>query len=256
MDLSVKSHISTWCTQAGTWMVSAVFVEDVIMRMRTFYQHMLYLRAILGTRDGVTMALLGLLTVSQAASAAVLVVPRLHRTLGTEVPSIALGCTLAVEFVLYHGFTDWEIVARMLLTCLSLAAVALTRRDKKARAECLGVPVSDVLLTAEAWLRHWCTRGRAVVACPVLCVITALKALIANRYWSRTGASFEMHRTSFMLCVSICSLLMFLAGQDRSTGNIEEAMDRARILYRRAAAFVSARMDSQRASVASKSKRL
>jgi hypothetical protein len=216
MEALTDKRFSQLSTAAGTAAVVAVFLGEVRERTGGFHQHVLYLNAVLRCGAGASMALLGLLTLAELAACAVLVIPILYKQLGTEVPSISLWISMTVEMVLYHGFGDWEITMKFLFLSTSLAGIALLRSDTKARGQAMGVPVQGVSLSLEAGVRRLCTAAHAAILCPPVCGVLAIRALIFYRYWSFSGTNYEIARNSFTLALSQCSVLLHLAGHDRS----------------------------------------
>lgn len=200
----------------ATALVVVLFVDEVRIRVRNFGSHRLYLNAILGMGSGASIALLLLLTVSQLAACAVITFPVLYKRLGTAVPSIALGTTLACEMILYHGFSDNELMLKALFIGISLALIGLLRGDERIRSEALGTPLHGSAIAAEAKLRHVCTLCHAALVGPPVCIVLVLQSLINHRYWNLSGTAFEINRTSFCTKIALCSVILFAAGQDRS----------------------------------------
>lgn len=216
MDVFTDKRFSRIVTLAGTTAVVCVFLGEVRERVSGFRQHVLYLHAVLRCGVGSSMALLGILTIAEVSACVVLVVPTLHGRLGTEVPSIGLWVSMWVEMLLYHGFGDWEITMKFLFLTASLAGIALLRSDTRARGQALGIPVQGIALLVEARIRKFCTATHAAVICPPVCGVLMFRAMIFYRYWSLSGTNYEIARNSFTLTLSVCSLVLHLAGQDRS----------------------------------------
>lgn len=200
----------------GTLIVASLFLDEIRRRIKHFVSHTLYINAVLACGNGVSMALLLLLSVAQFSSCMILVLPSLYRHMGTAIPSLALGSTALVELMLYHGFRDWEIFFKVCVLEMCLFMVALLRRDAKARSEAIGVPVTGMALAIEAYIRKQCTLVHTALVCPPLAIVVLIWALVFYRFWKDSGTTFEMQRTSFTLCMAECGLLAFLAGQDRS----------------------------------------
>ena len=55
---------------------------------------------------------------------------------GTAVPSVALGSTLGVEMLLYHGFNDTELTVKALMID-SLGSVSKTSLFSESLVRCL-----------------------------------------------------------------------------------------------------------------------
>lgn len=244
MEAFSDKRFSQLCTTVGTAAVAALFLGEVIERVGGFHQHVLYLNAVLRCGRGASIALLGLLTLAEVAACIVLVVPTLHKRMGTEVPSIGLWGSMTVEMLLYHGFGDWEITMKFLFCTASLAAIALLRGDSRARTRAIGVPVQGLALSVEAGIRKVCTTTHAAIVCPPACVVLMLRALVSHRYWSFSGTNYEIARNSFTLALSICSFLLHLAGQDRSpTYRIfENIVSRVQEFFKRTLAQSAERM--------------
>lgn len=200
----------------ATSMVVMLFADEIHIRVRNFGSHRLYLNAILGRGSGASIALLFLLTLLQVLACAVITFPVLYKNMGTALPSMALGATLIFELILYHGYSDWELVLKALFVELSLALIGLLRGDERIRQDALGTPLIGSAIAVEAKLRTFCTAAHAALFCPPMCVLLALRCFVYHRYWNLSGAAFELHRTSFCTNVALCSLLLFAAGQDRS----------------------------------------
>ena len=212
----LEADFSALATHAGTLLVVLLFLDEIFRRLGSLSSHADFLRAVLRCGDGGAMLLLALLTASQLAACATLVVPRLYLRLGTMLPSAALGATALAELLVYGGFMDLEILLRVLVVEACLALLALVRRDAEARALAVGVPLSGRALAAEAVVRKRCTRARAALASPPLASLLMLRSLCAHRFWAASGAQREMQRNSFALSVAWCALLFMAAGQDRS----------------------------------------
>lgn len=200
----------------GTCIVALLFLDEVRRRIKHFVSHYIYITAVLGCGNGASVVLLTLLSVAQFASCMILVLPSLYRRMGTAIPSLALGSTAVVELVLYHGFRDWEILFKVCVLEVCLFMVALLRRDAKARSQAIGIPVTGMALSIEAYIRKQCTLVHTALVCPTLATIVFAWAFTFYRFWKDSGTTFEMQRTSFTLCMSKCGLLALLAGQDRS----------------------------------------
>lgn len=203
-------------TDLATSFVVLLFVDEIILRFCNFNSHRLYLNAVLRSGSGVSLALLFLLSFCQLAACAVITLPVLYNQLGTAAPSVALGATLVFEMLVYHGFSDNELIIKAVMIELSLFLIGLLRGDARIRADALGTPLHGSAIAAEAKLREVCTRIHAALVFPPLCVLLLLRSIIYYRYWAFTGTSFEIKRTSFCTSVALCSLLLFAAGQDRS----------------------------------------
>ena len=193
-----------------------LFLDEIRIRINNFGSHRLYLNAVLGMGSGASIALLLLLTTAQIVACAVVTFPALYNKLGTAVPSVALGTTLLLEMVLYHGFADSELMLKALFIELSLGLIGLLRGDERIRQDALGTPLVGSAIAVEAKLRAVCTVVHAALVGPPVCVVLGMRALLYHRYWRFSGAAFEIHRTTFSTTVALCSVVLFLAGQDRS----------------------------------------
>lgn len=200
----------------ATLLVIILFVDEILLRIRNLNSHRLYLNAILGLGSGVSIGLLLLLSTAQIAACVVIALPVLYNKLGTALPSVSLGATLVFEMIVYHGFTDNELVFKAFMIEASLFLIGLLRGDARIRADALGTPLIGSAIAAEAKLREVCTRFHAALVCPPLCVTLFLWSMLYHRYWRFTGTAFEIHRTSFCTSVASCAVLLFAAGQDRS----------------------------------------
>jgi len=208
--------LSKLAVDVGTGMVTTLFLDEVWLRLRSFNSHRLYLNAILGFGSGASIALLGLLSIAQAASCAILVMPVLYKRMGTAVPSVALGSTLGVEMLLYHGFNDTELTIKAFMIEAALFLIGLLRGDAKIRSTAIGTPLHGRAIAIEARIRAVCTKLHTGVILPPLCCILLTRALFYHSFWFYSGTAFEIKRTSFCTCVSACALMSLLAGQDRS----------------------------------------
>ena len=118
--------------------------------------------------------------------------------------------------IVYHGFSDNELMLKAFMIEMSLSLIGLLRGDARIRADALGTPLIGSAIAAEAKLREVCTRLHAALLCPPLCMALFLWSMIYHRYWRFTGTAFEIHRTSFCTSAASCAVLLFAAGQDRS----------------------------------------
>ena len=200
----------------ATALVVGLFVDEVRLRLKSFESHRLYLNAVLGLGSGASIAIIVLLSLAQLFSCVVITFPVLYNKVGTAVPSMALGTTLFSELVVYHGFFDTELVFKASFVAVSLFLVGLLRGDKKIRADALDTPLHGASIAAEAKLRRLCTVLHSALFGPPACLILMVRAVIYNRYWNLTGAAFEIQRTTFCTNVSLCAVILFAAGQDRS----------------------------------------
>jgi hypothetical protein len=201
---------------AGTVLVAMVFLDELRLRWVSFSSHKLYLNAILKMGSGVSLALLGLLSLAQLASCATLLVPRLYRHMGTTVPSMALGTTLALEMLLYHGFNDYEQTFKACGIWLSLFLIGLLRNHRYAKSASMGIPLSGRALAFEANIRWACTKCRAGVTLSPITAWIMFRAIVFNRFWSYTGTAFEIRRTTFLTSVAQCALMLILISEDKS----------------------------------------
>jgi hypothetical protein len=80
----------------------------------------------------------------------------------------------------------------------------------------MGTLLFERSLSIEAGIRFVCTKLRAARLGTACCVLLLTKACMYDMYWTKTGALFEIHRTRFRACVAGCSVLLFLAYEDRS----------------------------------------
>jgi len=216
MPSLLDKGFSKLTAHAATALVVMLFVDEIFIRLCNLNSHRLYLNAILRLGSGASIALLLVLSAAQLAACVVITFPVLYNRLGTAVPSLALGATLLLEMVVYHGFSDNELIFKAVLVEVSLSLIGLLRGDERIRADALGTPLIGSAIAAEAKLRYTCTCVHAALVCPPLCVILFLWSMIYHRYWRLTGAAFEIHRTSFCTSVALSSVLLFAAGQDRS----------------------------------------
>ena len=220
MKANFEKRFSKLALNGSCSLLVFVFFSEVIERVGNFQQHTLYIHAILGCGMGTSIALLGLLTMAELFSCLILVVPALFKKLGPAVPSISLGATMTVEAILYHGFGDNEILLRFVMQTFGLCSVALFRGDEKARTRAIGVPIQGKALAVECFIRKACSRWHAAILTPSLCGILFLQSMLQHRFWAHTGAHYEIKRNSFLLNVSICSVLLQLAGHDHSRAHI------------------------------------
>jgi hypothetical protein len=117
---------------------------------------------------------------------------------------------------LYNGFRDPELTATSILTWVSLFFVYLLRGGQRSRSQAMGTLLFERSLSIEAGIRFVCTKLRAARLGTACCVLLLTKACMYDMYWTKTGALFEIHRTRFRACVAGCSVLLFLAYEDRS----------------------------------------
>jgi hypothetical protein len=212
-----RRKFSRAAVTTGTFIIVALFLDEVRRRLLDFGAHLIYVNAVLKCGIGLSMLLLSLLSVSQIISCAVLCVPLLYSKLGTVIPSIMLGTTALLELFLYRGFRDWEIVCKVIITEACVTMVAIMRRDAEARLEAMGGKLmNDLSLSLEAVVRKAATRCRAASFGPPIAGIVFVWAFAAYRFWNDSGTNSEMKRVSFTLCMAECALISFIAGQDRS----------------------------------------
>ena len=98
----------------ATLSVVMLFLDEVRIRISNFRSHRLYLNAVLGMGSGASIALLIVLTGFQVVACTVVTFLSLYNKLGTAMPSVSLGTTLACEMILYHGFGDTELALKAL----------------------------------------------------------------------------------------------------------------------------------------------
>jgi hypothetical protein len=230
MELAVDKSFTRLTSDAGTGAVALLFTDELRLRFKNFNSHRLYLNAILGFGSGVSVALLILLSLAQTVSCLVLVVPTLYNRMGTAVPSVALGSTLALEMLLYHGFNDNEMTYKAVLLEVALFLIGIFRNHRKAVSSAIGVPLHGRLLAVEANVRKVCTKIRAGLVFPPICFIVCLRAVIKHNFWSYTGTAFEINRTSFCTCVAQSAVMMLLSSQDRSP--TVHLLDNAKRIFR------------------------
>lgn len=216
MAALLEKGFSKLTVDAATALVVLIFLDECRARVLSFGSHRLYLNAVLGLGSGASIALLLVLTLAQLAACAVIALPALYNNLGTAVPSTALGATLLIEMILYHGFADSELFLKASMVEVSLALIGLLRGDRRVRAGALGTPIHGSAISAEAALRGACTSARAALVGPPLCVALALWSLVYHPFWLMTGAAYEINRTSFFTNAALSAVLLFAAGQDRS----------------------------------------
>lgn len=213
----MEKRFSELTVDIGTSFVVVLFLDEVRRRIKHLRSHSLYINAVLRCGEKMSIGLLLVLSFAQVASCTVLVVPMLYGRMGTAIPSLALGSTALLELMLYHGFSDGEILMKVSILEVCLFMIALLRRDAKARSQAIGISlVTGTDLAIEAYIRQKCTLVHAALVCPVLATLVVIWALAFYRFWEASGTTFEMQRTSFTLCMTECGLLAFLAGQDRS----------------------------------------
>lgn len=200
----------------ATSFVVMLFLDELRIRIKNFGSHRLYLNAIIGLGSGASILLLVILTTFQIVACVVISTPTLHKKLGTAAPSWALGTTLLLEMLLYHGFSDMELIAKATFIEISLFFIGILRGDERTRQDALGVPIAGFSIAVEAGLRAASTRMHAALVGPPFCVVMALHALIFHRYWCYSGAAYEIHRTTFNAVVAFCAVVLFFAAQDRS----------------------------------------
>ena len=228
MDVQAHRVFVSVTRDAGTATIAILFADELRLRLRNFNSHRLFLNAVLGRGSGVSVMLLLLLSAAQFVSSLTLVVPTLYKRLGTIVPSVALGSTLALEMLLYHGFDDYELTIKAIVIESSLLLIGVLRRHNRARNEAIGTPLHGKALAVEAYVRKLCTRMRAGYLLPPVALLVSLQACLYYRFWSYTGAEFEIKRTSFCKCLAQCALMMLLSSQDRSPRlHVAESMYRA-----------------------------
>jgi hypothetical protein len=216
MSALLNRHFSKRSMDMGTSLVCFVFLEEVRIRLSCINAHAIFLNAILGSGKELAYVLLWALSFAQLASSATLLIRSLHIRLGTSVPSIALGVTLLLEFVLYGGYRDWEQTVRVISTLTSLTLLALLRSDTRARSAALDTPLVATALAIEASIRKYCTISHTSVVVTPLFTLLLLRAILCQRYWYFTGSEYELRRASFSTVTSECAVLAFLAGQDKS----------------------------------------
>lgn len=136
--------------------------------------------------------------------------------MGTLVPSLALGTTLALEMLLYHGFNDYELTYKACVIWASLFLIGLLRNHDYARSNSMGIPLSGRALAVEANVRWACTKLRVALFLSPLAVVTLLHSLCYNRFWSYTGTAFEIRRTTFVTSLAQCALMLILISEDKS----------------------------------------
>ena len=207
---------SSLAIDSGTAIVVLLFLDEVRRRLKHFEAHTIYINAVLNCGPASSMFLLFVLSLSQLVSCTVLSTPSLYLKAGTAVPSVLLGSTLICELFLYNGLRDMEIFLKVVFVEMCVIMVALLRRDAKARAEAIGVPITGFSLTLEAYVRKIATTSRAALLGPPLVAIIFVWAIFFYRFWSHSGADFEIKRTSFTLCISECAFILFMMGHDRS----------------------------------------
>lgn len=234
MEAIFDKRFSQLALDGSCILLVVVFLSEVRERVGNFHQHILYIHAILGCGMGASIALLGLLTIAELCSCSILVIPPFFKRMGPAVPSIALGTTMTVEAILYHGFGDNEILVRFVMLTLGLCSVALFRGDKKARTQAIGVPLQGKALAIESFIRKACSRSHAAIMAPPLCGVLFIQSLLQHCFWAHTGANYEIKRNSFLLNVSICSVLLQLAGHDHSSTHRvwERFCEATSLLYR------------------------
>ena len=196
--------------------MATLFLNEVWLRIRSFHSHRIYLNAILGFGSGASIALLGLLSLAQVVSCAVLVLPNLYKRMGTAVPSVALGATLAVEMLLYHGFNDAELTVKAFMIEATLFMIGLLRGDARIRSNAIGTPLHGRALAIEARIREVCTRLHLRLVLPPISFIMVLRSMFCHNFWWYSGTAFEIKRTSFCTCISQCAFMSVVSGQDRS----------------------------------------
>tara|TARA_B100001094_G_scaffold333418_1_gene411919 strand:- start:10502 stop:11275 length:774 start_codon:yes stop_codon:yes gene_type:complete len=207
---------SSLAIDLGTAIVVLLFLDEVRRRIKHFEAHAIYINAVLKCGPASSMLFLFMLSLSQLVSCLVLSTPSLYLKAGTVVPSVLLGSTLLCELFLYNGLRDMEIFFKVVFIEMCVIMVALLRRDAKARAEAIGVPITGVSLTIEAYVRKTATTFRAALLGPPLAAFILFWAILFYRFWSHSGADFEIKRTSFTLCISECAFILFMMGHDRS----------------------------------------
>jgi hypothetical protein len=230
MELAVDKSFTRLTSDAGTGAVALLFTDELRLRFKNFNSHRLYLNAILGFGSGVSVALLIVLSLAQIVSCVVLVVPSLYNRMGTAVPSVALGSTLALEMLLYHGFNDNELTYKAFLIEAALFLIGIFRNHRKAASEAIGVPLHGRLLAVEAHVRKACTKIRAGLVFPPICFVVCLRAIIKYNFWSYTGTAFEINRTSFCTSIAQSAVMMLLSSQDRSP--TVHILDNTRLMFK------------------------
>lgn len=216
MELAAHWSFANLASDTGTAAVALLFTDELRLRFINFNSHRLYLNAILGFGSGVSLALLVALSLAQVVSCLVLVVPTLYNKLGTAVPSVALGSTLALEMLLYRGFNDRELTYKAVMLETALFLIGIFRNRRKAVNRAVGVPVYGRSLAVEAHIRKACTKMRVGILFPPLCFVVCLRVVVKHRFWSYTGTAFEINRTSFCTGVAQSAVMMLLSSQDKS----------------------------------------
>lgn len=213
---AVTRVFSTLCTITGTALLALLFTEDALRRLTHARSHELYLRGATGLSGGFCMALVLLLSMLQLACCATLLASTLNTRMGSLTPSVALVGTLCAEIVVYDAHGDPHTVVKAVWATLSLTMLCLVRAQRKMRTVCFDEPVHGSQIALEFCVRRACTRLRvALVATPLFCAAAA-HALLRLAYWRQAGAAVEVTRARFFTRVAFCSVLAFLAGEDRS----------------------------------------
>lgn len=221
MKLLTNRRFSVVCVSTPKYVVAFTFLETSVLRARNFDSHLLFLKAVLGARDGVRIVLLSCLTLAQTASSLALVVPSLRRRLGTEATCASLAVTLAVEVLLYKGLDDTNVLFYAMVVYVNLAGIVLYCRDCRARQLWAGIPISDRLLAIDSAIRSACTHTHSALLCVPLALILLVHALLHHRYWNRRGAAYEIHRLQFMTNLSMISILAIIAAHDKAGLDVE-----------------------------------
>jgi hypothetical protein len=200
----------------GTFLVTLIFLHELQTRCANFESHKMYLSAILNMRSTTCAFLLGILSVAQFVSCAVIVVPKLYNQFGTAVPSISLGCTLFTEMLIYSGFSHRELTLKACVVWISLFLIGLMRNHHRAKNKSISIILYSSALALEASVRRMCTKFRTGLLLPPIGLFTFIYAFIYHRFWTFSGAGFEIERAVFLSLISQCALMLILSSEDNS----------------------------------------
>jgi hypothetical protein len=209
-----RPKLSGRCVLASTWITSALFLEDALVRALSIAQHASFLKAVIGVSLGSAYAVLSVLTIAQAASAVALVSS--HASIGTTLPCAVFLCTMGFEFVAYNSIASSAQCTKTALVASTVLGIALLRRDRAVRRT-TGVPLDDAALVAERVARNFATRARASVAAMPLAAASALRAMRRFAKLGTRGPQFEMQREAFATNASLCALMLLFVSLDKSS---------------------------------------
>lgn len=231
---------------AGTALAVCVFLYETHVRTSGLASHSTFVAAVMGFGVTSSSLLLRFLTAAQLLCSMAILLKPVYERVGAVRASTALAATQAFELVLYRALDDRGQMLKLAACCASLCMVALFRHDSKVRGMALGVPISDRVVNAQAFIRARATRASCLLASVPICCVCCLYATACLFHVSR-GVQVEVNRARWCVCMATASSALLLGAQDaRSKRAVTQAdVERAAAMARRVATGVATRLRSK-----------